>query len=141
MSKKTYSQVLAYPTFEERLEFLKLRGVVAYQTFGGSRWVNQGFYSSKEWKNFRRDIILRDNGCDLGLEDFPIYGKIILHHITPISKDDLLHGSECLLDPNNVICVSLSTHNAIHYGDADLALRKPIVRTPNDTCPWKGGRL
>lgn len=141
MKLLTYNQMLSLPTFLERYEYLRLFGTVANQTFGGSRWVNQAFYASREWKIFRRDIILRDNGCDLASADRPIAGRIILHHINPITKEDLAFGTDILLDPENVVCVSHLTHNAIHYGDTSILFEEPLVRKPNDTCPWKGGRL
>ena len=120
---------------------MRLHGTVAHQTFGGSRWVNQDFYLSREWKLFRDGIILRDDGCDLAIPDRKIRGKIILHHLNPISKEDLILGTDCLLDPDNVICVSHLTHNAIHYGTDESFGEDLVVRKANDTCPWKGGRL
>lgn len=141
MKHLTYRQMLDFDTFIDRYEYLRLHGAVAYQTFGGSRWLNQAFYSSREWKQFRQDIILRDGGCDLAIQDRPIHGRIILHHINPITKEDLDSGMEILLDPDNIVCVSHLTHNAIHYGDPSILFEEPLVRKPNDTCPWKGGRL
>ena len=139
--RKTYSHVLLLPSYEDRLEYLQLHGSVAYQTFGPARHINQAFYMSSEWKQFRAGLILRDGGCDLACPDRRILGKIILHHINPITENDLAQGSDVLMDPENLICVSFRTHNAIHYGtDRDLI---PVLmeRNPNDTCPWKGGRL
>ena len=141
MKTLTYSRLLSLPTFEERYEYLKLFGTVAGQTFGGDRWLNQMFYSSTEWKHFRDDIILRDEGCDLAMPDRPIHGRIILHHLNPITKDDIQHDGLYLFDPENVVCVSHLTHNAIHYGDSSLLFAEPLIRKPNDTCPWKGGLL
>lgn len=126
------------PTFEERYRYLKLGGEVGRETFGFDRWLNQVFYNSKEWKTFRRDIILRDMGCDLGVEGRDIGGRVYIHHIEPIQLDDILHRRiEVLLNPDNVICVSFETHNAIHYGDESLLLTVPVERKPNDTCPWR----
>lgn len=140
-TRKSFSELMSLRTFAERIEYLRLYGTVAYQTFGGSRWVNQDFYLSREWKLFRNDIIVRDNGCDLAIPGRKILGRIILHHINPIAKEDLILGTDCLLDPYNVICVSHLTHNAIHYGPEGSGIEEVVVRSPNDTCPWKGGRL
>lgn len=138
MSIKTYSELLTLPTFEERYRYLKLDGEVGKETFGFNRWLNQVFYHSKEWLDFRRDIILRDMGCDLGIRDREITGLIMIHHLEPISIDDILHRRvQVLLNPENSICTSINTHNAIHYGDESLLITAPIERTKNDTCPWK----
>lgn len=135
---KTYSELITLPTFEERYRYLKLGGEVGKETFGFDRWLNQVFYNSKEWKTFRRDIIVRDMGCDLGIEGREIGGRIYIHHIEPIKLDDILHRRlEVLMNPNNAISVSFDTHNAIHYGDESLLLTVPVERSPNDTCPWR----
>ena len=134
---KTYSEVIALPTFLERFEYLKLGGRVGAETFGFDRYLNQTLYRSSEWKRFRRDMIVRDNGCDLACEDYEIHSKILLHHINPLTADDVINRDPKIFDPENVICVSLNTHNAIHYGDKDLLLTDFITRTKNDTCPWK----
>lgn len=135
---RTYSELITLPTFEERYLYLKLDGEVGKETFGFDRWLNQVFYNSKEWKTFRRDIIVRDIGCDLGIEERPIGGRIYIHHIEPIKLDDILHRRlDVLMNPNNAISVSFETHNAIHYGDQSLLLTTPIERRPNDTCPWR----
>ena len=135
---KSYSDLLTLPTFEERFRYLKLGGKVGEETFGFDRYLNQVFYSSAEWKRFRRDIIVRDLGCDLGIEDREIGGIIILHHINPIALVDIHRRNlDVLLNPENVICTSHNTHNAIHYGDESLLTLAPIVRRPNDTCPWR----
>lgn len=134
---KTYSDLIQLPTFEERYEYLKTSSLVGDVTFGGGRWLNQALYSSPEWKDFRREIILRDNGCDLGMPDYEIHGRIIVHHLNPITKEDILQRRSCVFDPENVICVSHNTHNAIHYGDENQLPQKPIIRRPNDTCPWR----
>ena len=134
---KSYSELIKIPTYKERFEYLKLNGIVGKDTFGYDRYLNQAFYNSPEWSRFRRDIIIRDNGCDLACEGYEIRGKIILHHINPLTHDDLINRREVLFDPENIICVTHNTHNAIHYGDANLLITGPIERTANDTCPWR----
>ena len=135
---RTYQELLTIPTFEERFEYLKLEGSVGVDTFGYDRYLNQILYRSSEWRKFRNEIIVRDNGCDLAFPGFEIYGqKILIHHINPITMEDVVHRSSKVFDPNNVITTVLNTHNAIHYGDADLLTTGPVERTPNDTCPWK----
>lgn len=134
---KTYSDLILLPTFEERYEYLRTGSLVGDITFGGSRWLNQALYASPEWKDFRREIILRDNACDLGMPDYEIHGRIIVHHLNPITKEDILQRRGCVFDPENVVCVSHNTHNAIHYGDENQLPQKPIIRRPNDTCPWR----
>ena len=137
-SIKTYSELITIPTFEERYQYLRLDGEVGKETFGFDRWLNQVFYASKEWKDFRRHIISRDMGCDLGIPDRVIGGTIMIHHMNPISLDDILcRRIDVLMNPENSICVSLNTHNAIHYGDETLLIVSPIERTKNDTCPWR----
>lgn len=137
MSIRTYSELIKLKTFEERYRYLRLAGSVGEETFGWDRYFNQKFYSSQEWKRFRREIIIRDNGCDLGIEDREIDGLIMIHHIEPITVEDVVQRRACLLDPENAICVSRNTHNAIHYGDENLLVLQPIERTKNDTCPWR----
>lgn len=134
---KTYSEAILIPNFLDRFEYLKLDGIVGAATFGYDRYLNQTLYRSAEWKRFRRDIILRDNGCDLGCEGYEIYGKILIHHLNPITMEDIVNRNPCIFDPENVICTTLDTHNAIHYGDASLLVTEPIERTRFDTCPWK----
>ena len=135
---KSYSELIKIPTYKERFEYLKLDGIVGKDTFGYDRYLNQAFYNSPEWRRFRRDMIIRDNGCDLACEGYEIRGKIILHHINPITQDDLIsRRRDVLFDPENIICVTHNTHNAIHYGDANLLITGPIERVANDTCPWK----
>lgn len=137
-SLRTYSELIALPTFEERFQYLKLSGVVGKDTFGFDRYLNQQFYRSAEWKRIRDQVIVRDNGCDLAIEDRLIHGKILIHHMNPITEQDVLKHSDLLINPEYLICVSHITHNAIHYGDEDLLVAsKPVIRTPNDTCPWK----
>lgn len=139
MTTKRYSQLIQIPSFEERYNYLKLTGSVAEQTFAGHRWLNQIFYTSNEWKTFRRNIIVRDEGCDLAHSDHPIRGRIYIHHLEPISLEDLqMKRVEKLLSEENAVCVSFATHQAIHYGDEKLLLSSnPITRLPNDTCPWR----
>lgn len=137
---KSYSELIKIPTFKERFEYLKLDGLVGEQTFGSIRFWNQDFYRSSQWRKFRREIIIRDEGCDLGFVGHEIFGRIIsVHHIQPITKDMFIQGSSLLLDPNNAICCSDNTHKAIHYGDGNLLIKSPkfIERTKNDTIPWK----
>lgn len=137
MSIRTYSELIKLPTFEERYKYARLGGRVGESTFGYERYLNQLFYESKEWRDFRRSIIIRDRGCDLGILDREISGLIMIHHLNPISVDDILQRRECLLDPENAICASPNTHRAIHYGDESLLIKAPIVRSKNDTCPWR----
>jgi hypothetical protein len=132
-----YSKLIELPTFAERFDYLSLNGVVGESTFGGSRYLNQLFYNSKEWKEVRDIVIMRDEGCDLGCLDRPITGTIYIHHMNPIRKEDILTRSRKVLDPENLICVSFNTHQAIHYGDRSILIPDLVERYPNDTCPWK----
>jgi len=134
---RTYSELIKLPTFEERFQYLKLDGDVGVETFGFDRYLNQAFYSSDEWKSIRNQVIIRDNGCDLGIEGREIYKRIIIHHMNPITKEDLLYRTEYLLNPEYMICTMKNTHDAIHYGDENLLFKDPIERKPNDTCPWR----
>lgn len=126
-------------TYEERYEYLRTGGAVGKETFGYDRYLNQALYSSGDWKRFRRQIIIRDSACDLGSSDhkIPDKAKVIIHHINPITKQDILNRDPSIFDPNNVICVSEKTHNAIHFGDSSLLPKGPVERTPNDQCPWR----
>ena len=133
---KSYSELLTFPTFKGRFEYLKLSGSVGLETFGSSRWLNQDFYHTREWRNIRNHIIMRDNGCDLADPDREIMGRIYIHHINPITEGELYHSSSSLLDPENLICVSFDTHNAIHYGDYNLIAKDYIPRQPGDTKLW-----
>lgn len=133
----TYSEALLYPDFERRFNYLKLNGVVAHSTFGGHRYLNQALYQSDEWQRARREVIIRDEGCDLAIQDRPIYGRILVHHINPITQEDILNRSPVIFDLDNLITVSLETHNAIHYGDYERINKDVITRSPNDTCPWR----
>lgn len=137
MSIKTYSELITLLTFEERFRYLKLDGIVGEDTFGFDRYLNQIFYTSPEWRRIRRDVIVRDNGCDLGILDREIHGLITVHHLNPISVDDILNRTDILLNPEYLICVSDLTHKAIHYGDERLLITAPVERRPNDMCPWR----
>ncbi len=137
MIVKSYSELIALPTFIERYRYLRLGGRVGEETFGFDRWLNQRFYKDPEWLSARDKVIIRDNGCDLGMEGHQIYGKILVHHINPITKEDILRRDRCLFDPENLICTIKNTHDAIHYGDESLLIVAPVARSRNDTCPWK----
>ena len=137
MMKKSYNELITIPTFEERFRYLKVYGVIGDQTFGYDRYLNQKLYTLSEWKRVRDKVILRDNGCDLGCEGFEIYGKIIIHHINPITVEDIVACNPCVFDLNNLISTSHNTHNAIHYGDEKLLIVAPIERKQYDTCPWR----
>lgn len=137
MSIKTYSELITIPTFEERFEYLQLKGSVGKDTFGYDRHLNQVLYRSPEWKRLRNQIIIRDCGCDLACEGYDINSKVLIHHLNPITVEDVLARSRKVFDPDNLVCVSHNTHNAIHYGDVDLLVTGPIIRTKNDTCPWR----
>ena len=134
---RTYSELIKLPTFEERFDYLRLDGVVGKDTFGFDRYLNQQFYRSSEWKRIRNQVIVRDNGCDLGIDEYEIHGRILIHHMNPISIEDLQCMSDLLMNPEYLICVSHRTHNAIHYGDESLIVTAPIERSQNDTCPWR----
>lgn len=137
MMIRTYSELSRLKTFKERYEYLRLDGVVGENTFGFDRYLNQAFYKSKEWKDIRRFVIIRDNGCDLGVEGCEIYTNIIIHHMNPIRQDDILSRTDLLMNPEYLITTMLNTHNAIHYGTEELLAAAPISRSKNDTCPWK----
>lgn len=135
---RSYQDLIRLETFEERYEYLKLSAIIGESTFGYERFLNQSFYRSREWKAVRREVIKRDEGCDLGIEGRDILGRIEIHHINPITLKDIESESGALVDLNNLICVSPITHKAIHYGDKSLLPRNQItIRRPNDTCPWK----
>ena len=137
MSIRTYSELITLPTFKERYEYLKLNGRVGEETFGFDRYLNQAFYKSEEWRAVRDYVIVRDNGCDLGIEGHEIFGKILIHHMNPISTRAILDRSDLLLNPEYLICTIKNTHDAIHFGDENLLIVAPIERRKNDTCPWK----
>lgn len=134
---KTYSELIQYPTFEDRFNYLKLNGAVGEDTFGFDRWLNQRFYKSDEWKSIRDFVIIRDGGCDLAMDGYEIQNRLIVHHMNPIGQNDLIHSTDILIDPEYLVCVSHNTHNAIHYGDISMLVTAPIERRQNDTCPWK----
>lgn len=136
---KTYSELITIPSFIERYRYLKLDGCVGQETFGSSRYLNQLLYRSPEWRRFRREIIVRDNGCDLACSDYEISDgiKILIHHINPITLRDIERRDSKIFDRDNVVCTVLNTHNAIHYGDETLLDTGAITRTPFDTCPWR----
>lgn len=134
---RCYRELMRLKTFDERYDYLRLSGLVGESTFGFERYLNQSLYNSSKWKRIRNQIIIRDNGCDLGVEGYEIQGLIIVHHMNPISVDDLKDFSNDIFDPEYLISVSLTTHNAIHYGDKSLIPKEPVERRPGDTCPWK----
>lgn len=134
---RRYSELITIPTFEERFEYLKLGGKVGEETFGFDRYINQKFYTSKEWLKVRDQIIIRDNGCDLGIKGRDIYGRIHVHHMNPITVDDIINRLDYCLDPEFLITVSYNTHQAITYSDKSILTLEPIVRKPNDTIPWR----
>ena len=133
---RTYSELCTRSTFEDRFEYLKLEGLVGRSTFGFDRHINQKFYGSKEWKDVRRHVILRDNGCDLGVKGHAINGSPLIHHINPISVDDIVHGLDWVLNPEFLVVTCQDTHNAIHYGDISLLPKKYVPRSPGDTKLW-----
>jgi hypothetical protein len=132
----TYSELRRLNTFEERYEYLRLGGEVGYSTFGFDRWLNQHFYRSHMWKRARNAAIIRDNGCDLGIQGYDIHSGLLVHHMNPISPDDIKHGELWIIDPNYLITTSLQTHNAIHFGNESLLPRGPVTRQPGDTKLW-----
>lgn len=134
---KSYIELSKLKTFDERFEYLRLNGIVGGDTFGHDRYLNQVLYTSAKWRSLRDKIIIRDNGCDLGIDGYFIYGNILIHHLNPITPEDLYLNNPKVFDPNNLICVSHNTHNAIHYGDSTLVNQQPIERSKNDTCPWR----
>lgn len=137
-TRKCYTELMRLSTFEERFSYCMLDGGVGSLTFGGHRWLNQELYSSLEWRRIRDSVIIRDEGCDLAMPDRAIFDMIVVHHLNPVTIDDLRNGSPLVFDPEYLICVSDSTHKAIHYGDGRLLMSStPIIRKPNDTCPWK----
>lgn len=136
--KKTYSELITFETYEKRFDYLLMHGRIGIETFGYDRYLNQMFYRSPAWKKVRDQIIVRDNGMDLGLDGYPIYGPVVIHHINPITIDDVLNDSSDIFNPEYLICVSKRTHNAIHYGDSTYKETVNLTeRTPNDTIPWR----
>lgn len=134
---RSYSELRRLATFKERYDYLKLHGRVGAETFGYDRYINQRFYRSVEWKRVRDIVILRDNGCDLGIEGYDIHSRIYIHHMNPMSVDDIDQSNPEILDPEYLICVAFNTHQAIHFGDESLLPQLPVERTPGDTCPWR----
>lgn len=134
---KTYEELITLSTFDERLKYLRLQSNVAEQTFAGHRWVNQRFYKSPRWLKIRDEVICRDNGYDLGVDGYLITGRLLIHHIEPITLDDILSENDKIYDLNNLITVGHETHNAIHYGTEPMVPSGLIVRKPGDTCPWR----
>ena len=137
MMIRTYSELILLPSFIERYRYLRIAGTVGKETFGFDRYLNQLFYKSDEWLEIRDYVIDRDNGCDLGVDGFDIEGRILIHHMNPISKEDILRRSKFLLDPEYLITTVKNTHDAIHFGNEDLLYTGIVERSPNDTCPWK----
>lgn len=139
MITRTYSELITLPTFEERYEYLRLGGRVGEETFGFDRYLNQAFYKSDEWLSVRNYVIIRDYGCDLAIPDreIPNGVRILVHHMNPLTIDDVIHKSKYLLDPEYLICTIKNTHDAIHYGDDSILIRNPVERRANDTCPWR----
>lgn len=135
-TNRTYHELSQLNTFEERFHYLALKGVVGTNTFGFDRWLNQGFYRSREWKQARELIIIRDEGCDLGVPGFEIFTGLYVHHMNPISALDITHGNDSIVNPDQLICTSLRTHNAIHFGDERLLPLGPVVRQAGDTRLW-----
>ena len=134
---RTYSELITLPTFIERFNYLKLNGKVSDVTFGGRRYLNQILYLTDKWKHTRYGIIIRDNGCDLGVEGRELFDRITVHHINPITIEDILYGNPIVFDPENLITTADITHKAIHYGDSNLLMKEPVIRREYDTCPWK----
>jgi hypothetical protein len=133
---RTYSELRSIQTFEDRYRYLALRGIVGESTFGFDRWVNQAFYTSKEWREVRHEVIARDNGCDMGVPGYEIHKGLYIHHLNPMTLQQIESGDPCILDPENLITVSHNTHNAIHYGDERMLPKPPVVRRPGDTKLW-----
>jgi hypothetical protein len=136
--RRTYSELIQLETFLERFNYLKLNGSVGEETFGYARYLNQQLYHSLQWKKVKREVIIRDEGCDLAIQDRQIRDRIYIHHLNPITEQDIINNSKKIFDLENLVCVSKATHDAIHYGDQNLLIpSEPIVRTKNDTCPWR----
>ena len=133
---RSYSELIELETFEERFEYLSLQGQVGCETFGFNRWVNQRFYTSKAWRELRQQAIIRDESCDLGIQDREIHSRLIVHHMNPITQQDIEYGTRTALDLDNLICTTHDTHNAIHYGDVSLLAKPHVPRRPGDTKLW-----
>ncbi len=137
MTKKSYSELILLDTIEERFEYLRMSSLVGQSTFGFDRYLNQTFYKSKIWRSTRDKVITRDNGCDLGVPGYDIFDRIIIHHMNPVTVDDIKYERYDVINPEFLICVSEKTHNAIHFGIDDFLINKLVERRPNDTIPWK----
>lgn len=135
--KRSYKELISLKTYEERFEYCNLFGKVGEETFGCKRWLNQVLYSSPEWKEFKRKVVLRDNGCEFALPGFEVYQYGTIHHLNPITEEDVLNRSSCVFDFDNVILVRSDTHKFLHYGSGPVPYKEPVVRRPNDTCPWR----
>lgn len=136
MTERSYSEMLSFPNFIDRFNYLSLNGAVGTETFGFERWMNQSFYTSREWRQLRQHIIVRDGGCDLACADYEIHEKLVIHHINPMTPDDFEHNNPAMLDPENLITTTHNTHNAIHYGSSELLRVLPAPRRPGDTKLW-----
>lgn len=134
---RTYSELIKIETFEERFDYLKIGGYVGEETFGSDRYINQMLYKMPEWRAARRKVVVRDKGYDLGVEGYDIVGKVMVHHMNPITVDDIVNRLDYVLDPEYLISSSFMTHQAIHYGSEELLPEAPIERSKNDTCPWR----
>lgn len=134
---RSYSELEQLKTFEDRFTYLKMNGEVGRPTFGYDRYLNQKFYKSFEWKQIRNFVIVRDKGCDLGIDGYEIHGELLIHHMNPISPQDIQNGSRIVFDPEFLICTTSRTHLAIHFGDASLLPQLPVIRFPGDTIPWR----
>ena len=134
---RRYSEIRQLTNLKDRFEYLRIGGIVGDSTFGFNRYLNQTLYTTKRWRSVRDSVIIRDNGCDMGLEDYPIFGPVVIHHMNPMTIDDIVEGREWVFDPEYLICVSDRTHRAIHYGDENLLPKGLVQRSPDDTCPWK----
>ena len=133
---RTYTELVKFPTFIERFKYLSLKGAIGEETFGLDRYLNQMFYNSYEWRRLRNEIIVRDKGCDLGIDDREIHEKILIHHMNPITIEDIQNRSDFLMNPEYLICTCKRTHDAIHFSNEEILYQDPIIRKPGDTCPW-----
>lgn len=136
MTIRTYSEMIRVRSFEDRFNYLNLHGEVGRETFGFDRWLNQAFYRSREWRSLRSFVIVRDEGCDLAVPGYEIHDRVYIHHMNPMTKDQLIQGDEDVLDPEFLVLVSHRTHNAIHFGDRSLLPQDYVPRRPGDTKLW-----
>ncbi len=137
ISRKSYSELISIKSYKDRYDYLKIDGAIGKATFGGHRYLNQVFYRSLKWKDIRKKVIIRDNACDLAHKDYEILGRVYIHHINPITIEDMLEERSCVYDLENLVCVSFDTHNAIHFGSEGCPTFEPIERKRYDTCPWR----